>query len=217
MIQLGGFAASNYYNKVKLALLEKGVPFEEVLQWPGASDALRAASPLGKIPFLVTEQGTLCESQVICEWLEAAYPEHALLPADPFEAAKVRELNVFLDLHLELVVRRIYPQALFGREVSTDVQNATRKELDRNIKAFAKLAQFAPFIAGAEFTLADCAAIVHLPLLSLAAKAIWGDDPLEALPIREYLSHVSSRPSVQRVQEERKAGQAAFAAYLRGR
>ncbi|HKB52834.1 MAG TPA: glutathione S-transferase N-terminal domain-containing protein, partial [Ramlibacter sp.] len=27
MIQLHGFALSNYYNKVKLALLEKGVPF----------------------------------------------------------------------------------------------------------------------------------------------------------------------------------------------
>jgi glutathione S-transferase len=216
MIQLGGFAASNYYNKVKLALLEKGVPFEEALHWPGHTEALRAASPLGKVPFLVTEQGTLCESQVICEWIETAFPERALLPSNPFEAAKVRELNVFLELHLELVVRRIYPQALFGRPVSTEVQNSTRKELDRNIKAFARLAKFAPFVAGAEFTLADCAAIVHLPLISLAAKAIWGDDPLEALPIQDYLRHVSSRPSVQRVQEDRKAGQAAFAAYLRG-
>ena len=31
MITLCGFAASNYYNKVKLALLEKGVAFEEEL------------------------------------------------------------------------------------------------------------------------------------------------------------------------------------------
>ncbi|MEO8837742.1 MAG: glutathione S-transferase N-terminal domain-containing protein, partial [Herbaspirillum sp.] len=30
MLKLHGFSASNYYNKVKLGLLEKGIPFEEV-------------------------------------------------------------------------------------------------------------------------------------------------------------------------------------------
>ena len=29
MLKLCGFAASNYHNKVKFALLEKGIPFEE--------------------------------------------------------------------------------------------------------------------------------------------------------------------------------------------
>jgi glutathione S-transferase len=38
MLKLCGFAASNYYNKVKLALLEKGVPFEEKLAWLGETD-----------------------------------------------------------------------------------------------------------------------------------------------------------------------------------
>ena len=33
MLTLCGFAASNYHNKVKLALLEKGVPFEEEIAW----------------------------------------------------------------------------------------------------------------------------------------------------------------------------------------
>ena len=114
MIKLGGFSASNYYNKVKLALLEKAVPFEESLQWPGGDAAVRSNSPLGKIPFLLTEQGALCESQVICDWLEASYPTPALMPTDAFEAAKVRELTVFLELHLELVARRLYPQAFLG-------------------------------------------------------------------------------------------------------
>lgn len=43
MLRLHGFAASNYYNKVKLALLEKQIPFEEVLQWSDGSAALLAA------------------------------------------------------------------------------------------------------------------------------------------------------------------------------
>ena len=33
MLTLCGFSASNYYNKVKLALLEKGLPFTEELAW----------------------------------------------------------------------------------------------------------------------------------------------------------------------------------------
>ena len=34
MFKLYGFAVSNYYNMVKLALLEKGLPFEEVTFYP---------------------------------------------------------------------------------------------------------------------------------------------------------------------------------------
>ena len=38
MITLCGFSASNYYNKVKLALLEKGVPFQESEVWTSEVD-----------------------------------------------------------------------------------------------------------------------------------------------------------------------------------
>jgi glutathione S-transferase len=92
MLTLHGFALSNYCNKVKLALLEKGLAFEE--QYVGVKEkveALLAASPLGKIPYLTTERGCLCESQAILEYLESAHPQPPLLPADPFEAAKVRD------------------------------------------------------------------------------------------------------------------------------
>ena len=68
MLKLCGFAASNYYNKVKLALLEKGVPFEEVLAWLGETDP--AATPLGKVPYAITDEGPLSESTVILEYVE---------------------------------------------------------------------------------------------------------------------------------------------------
>ena len=90
MLTLCGFSASNYYNKVKLALLEKGLPFTEELAWVGETD--RSASPLGKVPYLRTPQGPLCESAVMADYIEAAHPEHPLIPADPYQAAKVREL-----------------------------------------------------------------------------------------------------------------------------
>ena len=91
MLTLCGFAASNYYNKVKLALLEKAIPFEEKLVWSDRSPALLEKSPLGKVPFFEIGDQSLCESQVMLEYVEAAYPQNPLLPADPLAAARVRD------------------------------------------------------------------------------------------------------------------------------
>ena len=203
MIQLCGFAASNYYNKVKLALLEKNVPFEEQLVWLGQTDP--AVTPLGKVPYIVTPQGPISESTVILEYIEQAHPANPLLPADAFAAAKVRELVRYLELHLELVARNLYPEAFFGGKVSDTAKEKTLAQLEKNIAAFATLARFSPFVAGDRFTLADCAAAVHLPLVSSATKAIYGRDLLAALPVRDYLQQINERPAVARVNAERKA------------
>ncbi|WP_310568282.1 glutathione S-transferase [Hydrogenophaga sp.] len=202
MLTLCGFAASNYYNKVKLALLEKGLPFDEELAWVGEVDT--AASPLGKVPYLKTDAGPMCESTVILEYLEAHYPEHPLLPADPFAAAKARELLRFIELHLELVARNLYPEAFFGGKVSDAAKEKTGQQLRKNVAAFAQLARFSPFIGGADFTLADVAAAVHLPLVSSASKIIYGEDVLAGLPVRDYLKRLGERPTVQQVNADRK-------------
>jgi glutathione S-transferase len=212
-ITLCGFSLSNYYNKVKLVLLEKGLPFEEevlnfeLLKAPAA----RAASPIGKVPFLKTPQGTLCESAVIVEYLEQLAPAPALLPAEPFAAAKVREMTQFLELHLELVAREIYGEAFFGAPPSSDAHKArVRKLLDRNIPAYRPLARFAPYAAGDQFTLADCAAYVHLPVVALATKIVYGEDLVAAHGIdwKAYARRIAERPSAQRVDADRKADQA---------
>lgn len=207
MLKLCGFAVSNYYNKVKLALLEKEVEFEEVLVWADRSPALLEKSLLGKVPFFETENGTLSESQAMIEYVEAAYPNKPLLPADPFAAAKVRELIVFMELHLELVARELYAQAFFGGTVTDEVKERSRKLLTRNAKAFAKLAKFSPYVAGAEFTMADCVALVHLPLVSMASKAIYGEDVLADLPVRDYTKMLGERPTVQKLNADRKLNQ----------
>ena len=206
MLTLCGFSASNYYNKVKLALFEKGVPFQEQLAWVGQTDL--TASPLGKVPYLLTPEGPLCESAVIADYIEAAYPTPALVPAQAFAAAKVRELITFMELHLELVARNLYPQAFFGGTVSEAAREKVGIQLEKNIAAFAKLASFAPYVAGDSFSMADCAAIVHLPLVSSATKAIYGRDYLAELPVRDYLARMAERPHVQRINADRKASTA---------
>lgn len=214
MLTLCGFSASNYYNKVKLALLEKGVPFTEELAWIGETD--RSASPLGKVPYLRTPSGTLCESAVIADYIESAHPEHPLIPTDPLAAAKVRELITFLELHLELVARNLYPQAFFGGTVSEAAREKVGTQLAKNVAAFAQLAKFSPFLAGDTFTAADCAAIVHLPLVSAATKIVYGRDFLAELPVREYLTRMGERPHVQRVNADRKANTAEMLARPKG-
>jgi glutathione S-transferase len=212
-ITLCGFSLSNYYNKAKMVLLEKGVPFDEEYQDFKAlqGEVARAASPIGKVPFLKTPQGTLCESAVICEYIEQIAPEPRLLPADPWAAAKVREIVQFLELHLELVARELFGQAFFGAPPTSDAHRArVRRLLDRNIPAFKRLARFTPYVVGEQFTLADCAAYVHLPVVALATKIVYGADLVAAHGIdwKPYVKLIAARPSAQRVDADRKADQA---------
>lgn len=215
MITLCGYALSNYFNKVKMALLEKGIAFSEERVVPGSrGDDVLAASPLGKIPFIRTPHGPLCESVAILEYLEATHPTPALLPADPFAAAKVRELMIFTNLHLELVARELYAQAFFGGTVSEATQASVRKRLDKHIPAFRRLAKFAPYIAGDQFTMADCAAYFNLPLVAMGTRIVLGTDLLaeHGVDWKGYGKLVGQRPSAQRVDADRKAEQARLAA-----
>jgi glutathione S-transferase len=208
MITLCGFSLSNYFNKVKLVLLEKGIPFEEELVMTKSKDeAVLSCSPLGKIPFIRTEHGPLCESQVIVEYLDAIEPKNPLTPADPYAAAKVRELVTFIELHLELVARELYGQAFFGGTADEATKERARKLLTKHIAGFKRLAKFAPYVAGDAFTQADCSAYANLPPVAMATKAVLGEDLLAAAGIdwKGYVKLLGERPSAQRVAADRKA------------
>jgi glutathione S-transferase len=210
MLKLCGFATSNYYNKVKMQLMEKGVPFEEVLVWPSQDEAHLARSPRGKLPYIEVDGRTLAESSAIGEYIEEAYPQKPLLPKDPFERAKVRELLVFLELHVELVMRRLYAEAFFGGKVSDETKEEVQRDIAKGARAFKALAKFEPYVAGRELTVADCAAFVHLPLVSMATKLAYGTDALEDVPqVKPYLKMLGERPAFARVNEDRKAASAA--------
>ena len=213
MLKLCGFHVSNYHNKVRIALLEKGVEFDEDPGCrPSQKEEFLARSPMGKVPFLEVDGTTLSESQAICEYLEDAYPQKPLYPREPLARAKVRELITVIELHVELVARRLYRQAFFGGSVSDEVKQATEKDLDKGLRALRRLASFDPYIAGAELTLADCAAFVHLPLVSLSTRIVYGRDFLEDLPqLKGYLKMLGGRPAFARVNEDRKSAQAAMA------
>ena len=213
MLKLCGFTASNYHNKVKLALLEKNIPFEEVITWPSKAPEHLARSPMGKLPFIEIDGETITESQTIIDFIEDAFPQTPLYPRDPFRRARARELIQYMELYLEWPVRRLYAEAFFGGKVSDDTKAEVKSNLKRGINAFKNRLNISPFILGDTFTYADCAAFVHLPTVSQAAKAIYGEDPFADIPgLKEYLSLLRQRPHAITVNNDRKKGMDEFIA-----
>ena len=198
MLKLYGAARSNYYNMVKTALLEKGVEFEEILTPPSQEADYLARSSMGKIPCIETEQGFLAESTAILDYLEDVYPEPPLLPSDPYERAKVRELVQSLDLYIELVARRGYG-ALRGNEVPDTIREDIREELPKGASAVARLVKFSPWIAGDTFTCADLVGYFTFIYAGLSAERNAGIDLFAEVPgSKQWYDKVGGRASVKK-------------------
>jgi glutathione S-transferase len=169
---------------------------------------------LGKVPFLKTPGGILTESDVILEYLEENHPEPALIPKNTFDAAKVRELNTYLNLHVELSARQLYPEALFNGKVSDELKGQCEKTLKKAIESMVKMTTFSPYIYGETFTIADCSAIFHFPLISRVTKVIYGQDFLEGTPAAEYFEKMKALPPMERILEARKRNAPEMGAWL---
>lgn len=84
MIKAYGVHGSPYVRKVFIALDIKDVTYEIVRQMPFSGDTeYLKINPLGKVPSLVDGDLTLCDSKVICQYLDNAYPEPRLYPMKP--------------------------------------------------------------------------------------------------------------------------------------
>ena len=83
----------------------------------------------------------------------------------------------------------------------------------KGVRAFKQLAKFSPFAAGEALSYADCAAGVHLPLVSLSTKIVYGRDMLDdCAPVKPYLKMLNERPAFRKMNDERKAATDAMAA-----
>jgi len=214
MITLCGFGVSNYYNKLKLILLEKEIPFQERVVYPWQREQFWKSSPLGKIPFIENDEGDLSESQVILEYLEARYPDKPMYPAGVFERARCRELITHIELNAEWVARRLYKESFFGGSVSEETKQEARERLVLGLTAIARLARFSPYIFGPTISAADCAAYVHFFMIRQTTLNIYGEDMLEQyIPeVEAYMQLMESRPHVQSLIVDRAAAVAAFTA-----
>ena len=211
MVTLYGSAISNYYNKIKLALMEKEIAFLEELVVPSQDEAMLKLSPLGKIPFIKSNDGYLSESQAILEYLEDTFPANPLYPAEAFERAKCREFIQHLELNIELIARRLYAEAFFGRTVSQEIKDEVRVKITSGLTGLARLMKLSPYALGDKFTAADVAAWPHLQLVSFATQKIYGQNlVVKYIPgIEAYIKMIESRPYAQKIGEDRTAALAA--------
>ncbi|AZL66348.1 MULTISPECIES: glutathione S-transferase [Pseudomonas] len=211
MLKLHGFAVSNYYNMVKLALLEKGLPFEEVLFFGGQAPQALAVSPRGKVPVLQTEHGFLSETGVILDYIEQTQPGKALLPADAFGQAKVRELLREIELYIELPARTCYAEAFFGAAVEPLIKERARADLLAGFATLKRNGKFAPYVAGEQLTIADLMFCFSVDLACLVGKKVLNIDFLEDFPqARALLDKLRENPHMARIVADKDAAMPAF-------
>lgn len=218
MLKLHGFPVSNYANMVQLALLEKGMAFEYVMAVPDQSPAFLARSPRGKVPLLETPQGFISETSVILEYLEEAGTGKPLLPRDPFERARVRSLMREIELYIELPARTCYGEAFFGGKVPQAIKDKAREDLTAGFATLQRHGRFAPYVAGAEFTLADVIFVFSVDLAAVVATKVLGFDPLADFPgAAQLLKRLGETANMQTIARNREAGMPAFMAAMKAK
>jgi glutathione S-transferase len=206
---------SPYARKVRIALYEKGVPFERVRALHG--DCNRTdfvhVNPRAEVPALVDGDFSLFDSTIICEYLEDRHPEPPLYPRDPRRRATCRLVEDLADTQLDAALYAVTILE-FGRgESHPAMRAAAARDLARIADVLeAQLGDQAYFCG--DFSLADVAVVPHC-----AVAAFLGLLPGQSSHPRlaRWLERVQERPSIvrdnadvmetlQRLQAEKKPG-----------
>jgi glutathione S-transferase len=206
VLKLHGFTVSNYFNMVKMALIEKGIDFEFVDVRPNQEGDFLAKSPMGKVPCLETDEGFISETNVIFEYLEDLGQGTTLMPTSAYEKAKVRELVKEIELYIELPARTCFAEAFFGGTVSDEVKEKAKANLVKGVEALQRNARFAPYVAGDSFTYADIMFMYSVNLAGAASKRVLGMNLLENFPqMKELMALIGERESAKKIAADQKA------------
>jgi glutathione S-transferase len=210
MIKLHGWAVSNWSNIVKYALLEKGIEFEEIHTLPSQDDAFKLKSPMGKVPFIETDEGCCSESMAIIEYLEKLNSGPSLTASEPFQAAKIHELSRVLDLYLEAPTRRHYGEIFFGGERDQTAFKEARPLIENGLKALNQLASFDPYLCG-EFSYVDIIAAQVFGYVAPVCQAVYGWDVIAEVPgLQKTLGLINERDAGKKVASDQAIALKAF-------
>lgn len=169
MIQLVSATPSPYARKVRIALAEKGVPFELVTTVPWNADTITSEhNPLEKIPILIADDGEAWyESRFILEYIEVAHPEPPLLPRDPRAALAARRFEVLADGVCDAGVLTFFERQRPEQCRSGAWLARQRRKIDGGIAEIARLAPEDGYCVENRFGLADIAVGSALGWLAL--------------------------------------------------
>ena len=206
MLKLFDIPLSPFAQKVKIALIEKGLEFETVLvSFASPPEELAKLNPRAEVPILQDGDTAIWDSTIILDYLEDRFPEPSLWPRvpaerSPAERARVRELEEICDTHFDAVNWGGYEVAFFrraeGEEAAAILATAERQIaglyafLERQLEA-------RPWLNGPDFGRADLAAY---PFVA-AAWAMRHRRP-EGTPLAVWLGQCLERASVQRARDD---------------
>jgi glutathione S-transferase len=186
---------SPYARKVRIALIEKGLPFElrTEVPWHGATQTPRH-NPLEKLPVLLTEGGeAVYESRFILEWLEARHPAPRLLPDTIEGVLAARQVEVVCDGVCDANVLLFFERR---RDAPSEPWIARqRRKVEGGVRWLNARAEAARggFLVGGRFGLADIAAGTALRFLAVRLPEY--DWAAEFPALAEMSARLEERPS----------------------
>lgn len=193
---------ASYCWKALIALYERDVPFARH-QIDDEADRARLAElwPMASIPVLVDDDAgiALPESTVVVEYLDRFGDAPPLIPAEPEAALRARLWDRVIDGHVQTPMQKIVGDNLRpeGTGDAHGVEEA-REKLDRIYPVLDGRLRGSDWLAGPDFTLADCAAAPGLFYARVVRR--WDEEGLADLT--RYHEALTARPSVARVIEE---------------
>lgn len=188
-----------YSRKVRIALKEKGLDFELIVEkvWERREEFL-ALNPAGAVPVLIEHDGrVLSESTPICEYVDEVYPNRPLIGFDPYSRAETRRLVNWFDLKFGREVTDYLVQEKHLRRMTGEGQpdstaiRAAHHNLHYHLEYVGYLTERRTWIAGDDFGLADIAGAAHLSCLDYLGDVPWEDYPAA----KDWYARIKSRPS----------------------
>jgi glutathione S-transferase len=162
-----GGPASPFVRKVLAVCELKGLPYrlDPIVPFFG-NDDFGDISPLRRIPVWIDDQATLCDSTVICEYLEERYPSPSVLPGSAATRAQARWLEEFSDTRMaDVFIWRVFYEAVilpFIFERPRDKEKIARIVAEQVPQVMDYLEKIAPadgFLAGG-LSIADLAVAI---------------------------------------------------------
>jgi glutathione S-transferase len=186
--------------KVKVVLEEKGLPYRVERLHPGdlwkKPASILEKHPLGKVPYLDTDDGTLFDSTVINEYLEDRYPEPQLRPGDPLQAVRMRMLENFGD---EALLVGDLPKIWLPTWSKPENRDEASMQAGRDALSARAFPYLESELKGREY-LCDQFSLADVPYMSLAMVLQVDGTDISGFPLLEsYLERLRSRPSYRSI------------------
>ncbi len=194
MFKLISATPSPYARKVRIALAEKGLPFELLTEVPwDSTTSTPRYNPLEKLPVLLLPDGSsVYESSYILQYLELKHPQVPLLPDDIDGKLAARKLEVLCDGVCDAVVLSLFEKRREGGG-SPEWLARQRRKIDGGVAEMARMVGARPWAVGDRFSLGDIAVGTVLGYLSVRFQEL----PWRTLypELARFSDRVEQRPS----------------------